>query len=78
MAALCIQGLFLLDEYFHWIWTPHTEWVSPAPLRSIIYPALNIPPFRLIKTLGLDTRYPELLVSFLCILLFFIFIRRVR
>ncbi|KAG1821654.1 glycosyltransferase family 22 protein [Suillus subaureus] len=73
VIALSTQGFFQPDEYFqalepahhyyvfgygHFTW----EWVSPAPLRSIIYPALNIPPFWLIKTLGLDERHPELLI----------------
>ncbi|KAG0705079.1 glycosyltransferase family 22 protein [Suillus ampliporus] len=71
--ALSTQGFFQPDEYFqalepayhyvfghgHLTW----EWISPAPLRSIIYPALNIPPFWLVKTLGLDAKYPELLIA---------------
>ncbi|KAG1756415.1 glycosyltransferase family 22 protein [Suillus paluster] len=71
--ALNTQGFFQPDEYFQALEPAHHyvfgygyltwEWVSPAPLRSIIYPALNIPPFWLIKTLGLDTKYPELLIA---------------
>lgn len=71
--ALSTQGFFQPDEYFQALEPAHHyvfgyghltwEWVSPAPLRSIIYPALNIPPFWLIKTLGLDARYPELLIA---------------
>ncbi|KAG1826924.1 glycosyltransferase family 22 protein [Suillus subaureus] len=72
VIALSTQGFFQPDEYFQALEPAHHyvfgyghltwEWVSPAPLRSIIYPALNIPPFWLIKTLGLDERYPELLI----------------
>lgn len=71
--ALSTQGFFQPDEYFQALEPAHHyvfgyghltwEWVSPAPLRSIIYPALNIPPFWLIKTLGLDARHPELLIA---------------
>lgn len=71
--ALSTQGFFQPDEFFQALEPAHHyvfgyghltwEWVSPAPLRSIIYPALNIPPFWLIKTLGLDARYPELLIA---------------
>ncbi|KAG2041838.1 glycosyltransferase family 22 protein [Suillus americanus] len=71
--ALSTQGFFQPDEYFQALEPAHHyvfgyghltwEWVSSAPLRSIIYPALNIPPFWLIKTLGLDERYPELLIA---------------
>lgn len=71
--ALSTQGFFQPDEYFQALEPAHHyvfgyghltwEWVSPAPLRSIIYPALNIPPFWLVKTLGLDARYPELLIA---------------
>lgn len=73
VIALSTQGFFQPDEYFQALEPAHHyifgyghltwEWVSPAPLRSIIYPALNIPPFWLIKTLGLDARYPELLTA---------------
>lgn len=72
--ALSTRGFFQPDEYFQALEPAHHyvfgyghltwEWVSPAPLRSMIYPALNIPPFLLLKALGLDTRYPDLLVSF--------------
>ncbi|KAG1877747.1 glycosyltransferase family 22 protein [Suillus subalutaceus] len=71
--ALNTQGFFQPDEYFQALEPAHHyvfgyghltwEWVSSAPLRSIIYPALNIPPFWLIKTMGLDERYPELLIA---------------
>ncbi|KAG1754395.1 glycosyltransferase family 22 protein [Suillus lakei] len=72
-VALSTQGFFQPDEYFQALEPAHHyvfgyghltwEWVSPVPLRSIIYPALNIPPFWLVKTLGLDARYPELLIA---------------
>ncbi|OAX42002.1 glycosyltransferase family 22 protein [Rhizopogon vinicolor AM-OR11-026] len=71
--ALSTQGFFQPDEYFQALEPAHHyvfgyghltwEWVSPAPLRSMLYPALNIPPFLLLKTLGLDTRYPYLLIA---------------
>ncbi|KAG1903746.1 glycosyltransferase family 22 protein, partial [Suillus fuscotomentosus] len=71
--ALSTQGFFQPDEYFQALEPAHHyvfgyghltwEWVSPVPLRSIIYPALNMPPFWIIKTLGLDARYPELLIT---------------
>lgn len=76
--ALSTQGFFQPDEYFQSLEPAHHyvfgyghltwEWISPAPLRSIFYPALNIPPFLLLKILGLDTRYPGLLVSFVYLL----------
>ena len=71
--ALSTRGFFQPDEYFQALEPAHHyvfgyghltwEWVSPTPLRSMIYPALNIPPFLLLKMLGLDTKYPDLLVS---------------
>jgi phosphatidylinositol glycan class B len=81
--ALGTQGFFQPDEYFQALEPAHHyvfgygyltwEWVSQAPLRSILYPALNIPPYLLLKTLDLDTRHPYLLVSFVFILSLFNF-----
>lgn len=59
LIALCTGTFFQPDEYFqalepayhavfgygHLTW----EWLSPQPIRSIIYPAINIPIYWLLK-----------------------------
>ena len=61
--ALSTRTFFQPDEYFqslepayhfvfgygHLTW----EWLTPKPIRSISYPALNIPIYWALKTLGL-------------------------
>ncbi|KAG9318561.1 Alg9-like mannosyltransferase family-domain-containing protein [Chiua virens] len=60
------------DEYFQAIEPAHKyvfgyghltwEWVNPEPLRSMLYPALNIPVYWVLKVSGLDA-YPSLVVA---------------
>jgi GPI mannosyltransferase 3 len=64
LVALCTRTFFQPDEYFqslepayhlvfgygHLTW----EWLSPQPIRSIIYPALNVPIYWLLKFTGLS------------------------
>ncbi|KAJ7775110.1 glycosyltransferase family 22 protein [Mycena metata] len=64
LVALCTSTVFQPDEYFqslepayhlvfgygHLTW----EWLSPQPIRSIIYPALNVPIYWLLRVTGLD------------------------
>ncbi|PSR83058.1 hypothetical protein PHLCEN_2v5862 [Hermanssonia centrifuga] len=40
----------LVFGYGHLTW----EWLSPKPIRSILYPALNVPIYWLLKVLRLD------------------------
>src|SRR5882762_4658639 len=52
-VALCTRTFFQPDEYFQSLEVAHRvvfgygaltwEWLSPRPIRSILYPALNIP-----------------------------------
>ncbi|KAF8077743.1 glycosyltransferase family 22 protein [Lyophyllum atratum] len=63
LIALCTRTVFQPDEYFqslepayravfgygHLTW----EWLAPNPIRSIFYPALNIPIFWALKNSGL-------------------------
>ena len=64
LVAICTRTFFQPDEYFqslepayhlvfgygHLTW----EWLSPQPIRSIIYPALNVPIYWLLKITGLS------------------------
>ena len=64
LVAFCTRTFFQPDEYFqslepayhlvfgygHLTW----EWLSPQPVRSIIYPALNVPIYWLLKTTRLS------------------------
>ena len=73
LVALFTQSYFQPDEYFQALEPAHKcvfgyghltwEWVNPEPLRSVLYPALNIPVYWLLKVSGLDV-YPSLVVSF--------------
>ncbi|TFK42364.1 Alg9-like mannosyltransferase family-domain-containing protein [Crucibulum laeve] len=63
IVALCTRTVFQPDEYFqslepayqivfgygHLTW----EWLAPKPIRSILYPALNVPIYWLLKISGL-------------------------
>ncbi|KAH7908309.1 glycosyltransferase family 22 protein [Hygrophoropsis aurantiaca] len=71
-VALCTQSFFQPDEYFQSLEPAHHlvfgygqltwEWTNPKPLRSILYPMVNVPWFWFLKTLGWDARFPWLLV----------------
>jgi phosphatidylinositol glycan class B len=73
LVALFTQSYFQPDEYFQALEPAHKyvfgyghltwEWVNPEPLRSVLYPALNIPVYWLLKVSGLDV-YPSLVVGF--------------
>ncbi|KAH9948858.1 Alg9-like mannosyltransferase family-domain-containing protein [Amylocystis lapponica] len=62
--ALATQTFFQPDEYFQSLEVAHHlvfgyghltwEWLSSTPIRSILYPALNIPVYWALKVLGLD------------------------
>lgn len=70
--ALFTQGFFQPDEYFQALEPAHRlffgyghltwEWVFAQPLRSLLYPAVNIPAYWILKVLGLDSRYPVTVV----------------
>lgn len=59
LIALCTRTFFQPDEYFqalepayhavfgygHLTW----EWLAPRPIRSILYPAINMPIYWLLK-----------------------------
>ena len=62
--ALATSTFFQPDEYFQSLEVAHHavfgygqltwEWLAPKPIRSIAYPALNIPVYWLLKVLRLD------------------------
>jgi len=64
LIALSTRSFFQPDEYFQSLEPAHYlvfgyghltwEWVTPRPLRSIIYPALNVPVYWLLKALAID------------------------
>ncbi|KAH0830640.1 glycosyltransferase family 22 protein [Lanmaoa asiatica] len=72
LVALFTQSYFQPDEYFQALEPAHKyvfgyghltwEWVNPQPLRSMLYPALNVPVYWLLKVSGLDI-YPSLVVA---------------
>ncbi|KAJ3810838.1 glycosyltransferase family 22 protein [Lentinula lateritia] len=63
--ALCTRTVFQPDEYFQALEPAHQivfgyghltwEWLSPQPIRSIVYPALNVPIYWILKQTGLDS-----------------------
>jgi phosphatidylinositol glycan class B len=79
--ALITRTFFQPDEYFQALEPAHFlvfgygdltwEWTSEPPIRSILYPALNVPIYWVLKTLNLDQTFllvsrlflPTLLVS---------------
>ena len=64
ILALVTRTFFQPDEYFQALEPAHNivfdyglitwEWLSPRPIRSIVYPALNVPIYWLLKVLRLD------------------------
>ncbi|KAF9240062.1 glycosyltransferase family 22 protein [Melanogaster broomeanus] len=72
LTAVFTQSYFQPDEYFQALEPAHKyvfgyghltwEWVSPQPLRSMLYPAVNIPMYWLLKVSSLDV-YPSLVVA---------------
>jgi phosphatidylinositol glycan class B len=65
LIALSTRTFFQPDEYFQALEPAHHlvfgyghrtwEWRTPRPIRSILYPALNVPVYWALKVLGLDT-----------------------
>lgn len=65
LVAVCTQTFFQPDEYFQALEPAHHivfgygtltwEWMNPSPVRSIIYPALNVPVYWLLKVSGLHS-----------------------
>ncbi|KAF8831077.1 hypothetical protein HHX47_DHR1000110 [Lentinula edodes] len=63
--ALCTRTVFQPDEYFQALEPAHHivfgyghltwEWLSPQPIRSIVYPALNVPIYWILKQTGVDS-----------------------
>ncbi|KAA1469323.1 glycosyltransferase family 22 protein [Dentipellis sp. KUC8613] len=70
LIAVCTRTFFQPDEYFQALEPAHAivfgyghltwEWLSERPIRSIVYPALNVPVYWVLKVLHLDDT--ELLV----------------
>ena len=64
VIALATCTFFQPDEYFQSLEVAHHavfgyghltwEWLAPRPIRSVLYPALTIPVYWLLKTLELD------------------------
>ncbi|KAJ7724487.1 glycosyltransferase family 22 protein [Mycena maculata] len=65
LIAVFTSTVFQPDEYFQSLEPAHHlvfgyghltwEWLSPRPIRSILYPALNVPIYWSLKVTGLDT-----------------------
>lgn len=63
-VSLATCTFFQPDEYFQSLEVAHHavfgygqltwEWLAPNPIRSIVYPALNMPVYWLLKTLSVD------------------------
>ncbi len=64
LIALFTRTFFQPDEYFQALEPAHKavfgyghltwEWTTSQPIRSIIYPALNVPVYYFLKTTGLS------------------------
>ncbi|KAL0946742.1 hypothetical protein HGRIS_012920 [Hohenbuehelia grisea] len=64
LIALCTRTYFQPDEYFQALEPAHAlvfgyghltwEWLTPQPIRSILYPAVNVPLYWALKALNLD------------------------
>ncbi|KZV64343.1 glycosyltransferase family 22 protein [Peniophora sp. CONT] len=64
ILALLTRTFFQPDEYFQGLEPAHKivfgygfmtwEWLAPQPIRSVVYPALNVPIYWLLKVLRLD------------------------
>ena len=62
--ALLTRTFFQPDEFFQSLEVAHHavygyghltwEWLAPRPIRSVLYPALNVPIYWLLKVLALD------------------------
>lgn len=73
VIALFTRGFFQPDEYYQALEPAHKvvfgygyltwEWLSPQPVRGVLYPAINIPAYWVLKASGLDTIYPATVVT---------------
>lgn len=74
LVALLTRTFFQPDEYFQSLEPAYAavfgygyltwEWLTDHPVRSVIYPALNIPVYWLLKVTGLHNDWPSLLACF--------------
>ncbi|KAI5827158.1 glycosyltransferase family 22 protein [Schizophyllum commune Tattone D] len=65
LVALLTRTSFQPDEYFQALEPAHDlvfgyghltwEWLTPTPIRSILYPLLNVPVFWILRATGLDS-----------------------
>ncbi|KAF7975835.1 hypothetical protein HWV62_8395 [Athelia sp. TMB] len=72
LVALSTRTFFQPDEYYQSLEPAHAlvfgyghltwEWLTPQPIRSIVYPALNVPIYWFLKVTGLDNVWPSLIV----------------
>ena len=72
LVALFTRTFFQPDEYLQSLEPAHVtvfgyghltwEWLTIRPIRSAVYPALNVPLFWILKVTGLDNTWPSLLV----------------
>ncbi|KIK59538.1 glycosyltransferase family 22 protein [Collybiopsis luxurians FD-317 M1] len=72
LIALFTRTVFQPDEYFQALEPAHHivfgyghltwEWLSPQPIRSIVYPAVNVPVYWFLRVTGLD-EYDILLIN---------------
>jgi len=63
LLALCTRTFFQPDEYFQSLEPAHHlvfgyghltwEWLTPHPIRSFVYPAINVPVYWILKVTGL-------------------------
>ncbi|SJL00694.1 uncharacterized protein ARMOST_04007 [Armillaria ostoyae] len=68
VIALCTRTFFQPDEYFQALEPAHNivfgygnltwEWLNPLPIRSILYPALNVPIYWTLKVTGIHAIRP--------------------
>ena len=64
VIALSTRTFFQPDEYFQSLEPAHRivfgygqltwEWLMPRPIRSVVYPSLNIPIYLFLRVTGLD------------------------
>ncbi|ESK97687.1 glycosyltransferase family 22 protein [Moniliophthora roreri MCA 2997] len=65
LIALCTRTFFQPDEYFQALEPAHSiifgyghltwEWATEQPIRSLLYPAVNVPMYWFLKVTGLDS-----------------------
>lgn len=72
LIACCTRTFFQPDEYLQSLEPAHAlvfgyghltwEWLTTRPIRSVIYPALNVPVYWVLKVTGVDNVCPSLIV----------------